>query len=137
MAAHPPSEKNPLALDKELTTEPERVLTDGDDHSLPTHVQPNDSANVGPESKNRLGPLPKNAWERFNGYGRRRIGILPSIKAVLASSCTFTTTAAVTAPSVYFGSPVLNPLLLFLPFAWASHFKHWNENLTFACMSHR
>ena len=33
-------------------------------------------------------------------------------------------------------TPVLNALLLFLPFAWLSHFKHWNENMTFACACH-
>lgn len=132
MAAHPPSEKQ-LGLDEELTIPSERILTNGDNHNLPTHVQPNDSTNVEPKPANPLTSLPKNAWARFNGYGRKRIGILQSIKAVAASSCMFIP-FAVSVLGIYFGSPVLNPLLLVLPFAWASHFKHWDENLTFACM---
>jgi len=53
------------------------------------------------------------AWRRFNGHGRKQVGFLASIKAVVFSS-------------------YLNVLLIFLPFAWASHFKHWHEDKTFA-----
>lgn len=88
MAALPLSEK-PSGVDEELTIAPGRVLTNGGDHNLPTHVQPNDSTNVEPKLADRLTSVPKNAWARFNGQGRRRIGILQSVKAVFTSSCTF------------------------------------------------
>lgn len=127
MAAHPPSEKQ-FGVDKEL------AVTNGDDHSLPTHLQPNDSTNVEPKPGNHLASA-KNAWARFNGHGRKRIGILQSIKAVVTSSCK-SIPLAVIIIGIYLRSPVLNALLLFLPLAWVSHFKHWDENMTFACVCH-
>lgn len=105
MATHSPSEK---PLGEELASKP--VFTNGDDHNLPTHLQPNDSEN---NLRDAPGSIPRNAWARFNGHGRKRIGFRQSIKAVLTAS-------------------YLNVLILFLPFAWASHFKHWDQNITFA-----
>jgi hypothetical protein len=134
MATHPPSEK-PFGVDEELTITSERVLTNGDDHSLPTHLQPNGSMSVEPKPGKDLTSV-KNAWARFNGHGRKRVGVFQSIKAVFTSSCTFIPVAVIVL-GIYFGYPVLNLLFLFLPFAWVSHFKRWDENMTFACVCHQ
>ncbi|KAF9653776.1 hypothetical protein BDM02DRAFT_3182767 [Thelephora ganbajun] len=115
MATQPPSEK-PLGTDGELTLVSERLLTgltNGDDHNLPTHVRQSDSEKVELKPSNPSTSALRAAWERFNGYGRKRVGFLQSVKAVVFCS-------------------YLNMLLVFLPFAWASHFKHWGENMTFA-----
>ena len=130
MATHPPSEK-PLGVNEGLTLASERVLTDGGCHNLPTHVQSDGSTDVGLDQGHSLTAIPKNAWARFNGRGRRRIGFLQSIKAVVASSCAFVHRRA--CPRNLIRIPDLNILLLFLPFAWLSHFERWNENMTFAC----
>lgn len=136
MTTHPPPEfEKPFRVDEEQT---ERILTtNGGDHNLPTHVQPSDSTHVEPKLGHHLTSVTKNAWARFNGHGRRRIGFFQSIKAIITSSCTFIPVVVTAVPGIYLGSPVLNALLLFLPFAWLSHFKHWNENMTFACVCHR
>lgn len=66
----------------------ERVLTNGDKHGLPTPVQHSGSENV----ELKPGPSLTAAWNRFNGHGRKRVGFLQSIKAVVFSSCTSATT---------------------------------------------
>ena len=83
MATRTPSEK-PLGVNEELASKP--VFTNGDDRNLPTHVQSDDSAN---NLGGALTSIPGNAWARFNGHGRKRVGILQSIEAVLTASCTF------------------------------------------------
>lgn len=83
MATYTPSEK-PLGVNEESASKP--VLTNGDDRNLPTHVQPNDSEN---NLGGALRSIPGNAWARFNGHGRKRVGPLQSIKAVLTASCMF------------------------------------------------
>ncbi|KAF9788189.1 hypothetical protein BJ322DRAFT_1047593 [Thelephora terrestris] len=112
MATKSPSEK-PLGMEEELAIASERVSTDGDGQNLPTHIQSDDSTNVGLGQGRSLTSIRRNAWARFNGHGRKRIGFLQSVKAVVASS-------------------YLNALLLFLPFAWLSHLKRWDQNMTFA-----
>jgi hypothetical protein len=84
MTTHPPSEK-PLGTDGEPVLARDRtgsVATNGDGH-LPTHVQHNDPENV--EHKHTRA---RSAWNRFNGYGRKRVGFFQSIKAVVFCSCT-------------------------------------------------
>ena len=64
-----------MALGRDrLTAEP-----NGSSHSLPTHSENS--------QRNSLTAAPKAAWDRFNGYGRKRIGFLQSVKAVVFSSC--------------------------------------------------
>lgn len=93
MASHPPSEK-PSGADDELALARDQVLTNGDKHNLPTHVQHSDDLEgVEPKPSHSLTA----AWDRFNGRGRKRVGFLQSVKAVVFSSCTFTPTG--------FGSP--------------------------------
>lgn len=90
MATLPPSEK-PSGTDEELTLARDRVeraLTNGDKHNLPTHVQHSDLENVELKHSDPL----TTAWNRFNGYGRKRIGFIESVKAVIFSSCTSTPT---------------------------------------------
>ncbi|KAJ7593441.1 hypothetical protein C8J56DRAFT_498096 [Mycena floridula] len=53
------------------------------------------------------------SWYRFTRKGRRNVGVLASLKAILFSS-------------------FLNTFLVFIPLAWAAHFKHWHEGLTLA-----
>jgi len=91
MTTHPPSEKS-LGKNRELAPAPiERVPTNGDYYGLPTHVQLSDSENVGPKPGGSSTATA--VWERFNGYGRKRVGFFESVKAVVLSSCTFTSIA--------------------------------------------
>lgn len=112
MATRPLSEK-PSGVDEEMSIALQRVATNVDGHNLPTHVQSNGSQDGGSKPGNPITSASRNAWARFNGYGRKRIGFFQSLKAVIFSS-------------------FLNVLFLFLPLAWISHFKHWDENVTFA-----
>ncbi|KAI0312656.1 hypothetical protein OF83DRAFT_1066818 [Amylostereum chailletii] len=52
-------------------------------------------------------------WRRLRGKDRQRIGWRESGTAILYSS-------------------FLNVFLLFIPFAWASHYEEWSDGLTFA-----
>jgi hypothetical protein len=74
-------------MEEELAIASERVSTDGDGQNLPTHIQSDDSTNVGLGQGRSLTSIRRNAWARFNGHGRKRIGFLQSVKAVVASSC--------------------------------------------------
>ena len=58
-----------------------QALTNGGSNGLPTH-----SGDVDPKYQH-LGTTPRAAWNRFNGHGRKRVGVFQSIKAVLFSSC--------------------------------------------------
>ena len=84
MAALPPSEKT-LG-----TGEGQVLLTNGGRGNLPTHVrQHSDPENIEIEPVQRAMSGPRAAWERFNGHGRKPLGLFQSIKAVVFSSCTF------------------------------------------------
>ena len=131
MATLPPSEK-PLGTDEELALAPGRAQTNGGGQTLPTHVQRSDSDDVEPKPGNPLATTPRAAWDRFNGRGRKRVGFFQSVKSVVLSSCS--------SLPIVFGSSwnlpqilVLNVFLIFLPFAWASHFRHWGDNTPFVC----
>ena len=79
--------------DEELAIARDRAqrVTNGSSNSLPTaHLQHSDSEKAKPKPGHSLTSVPKAAWARFNGYGRKRIGLFQSVKAVLFSSCTFT-----------------------------------------------
>lgn len=52
-------------------------------------------------------------WHRFNGRGKRHVGLAESVKVIVFSSW-------------------MNVMLLFIPFAWISHFLKWNDGVTFA-----
>ncbi|KAF6762811.1 hypothetical protein DFP72DRAFT_877002 [Ephemerocybe angulata] len=51
-------------------------------------------------------------WDRFTRKGKKNIGVWASLKAIVLSSW-------------------LNLFLVFVPIAWASHFRHWPQRLTF------
>jgi hypothetical protein len=89
MATRPPSEK-PLRADEGLTPASGRALSNADSLILPTHAQHSDLENVEPESDNPLTSIPKAAWKRFNGYGRKHVGFFDSVTAIVFSSCAFT-----------------------------------------------
>ena len=131
MATYPLSEK-PSRVDEEQTVGLQRVLTNADVHSLPSHTQSGNSKNVGRPPIKTLASASKNAWGRFNGHGRKSIGFVQSVKAIIFSSCT-PISVVVAVVETYCVSPDLNAMIIFLPFAWAAHFKHWHENTTFAC----
>ena len=134
MASHLLSEK-PSKTGEELA--PGRVSTIADSLTLPTHLQHSDSEDADVEHGSILAAAPRAAWRRFNGYGRKRVGFLASVKAVVFSSCAFASVVFLTVIGFDFESADLNVLLILLPFAWASHFKHWGQNTTFACACHR
>ena len=68
MSTHPPTEK-PAGIDEEQAL-------------LPTHL-----GIVEPKHRH-LDTTPRAAWDRFNGRGRKHVGVFQSIKAVILSSCT-------------------------------------------------
>ena len=76
-----------VGVDEEPTLLSEEVLTDGDRNNLPIHVQRDDSEEtlLKPGNSSAL----RTAWRRFNGHGRRRIGFLQSLTAVVLFSCMF------------------------------------------------
>ncbi|KAF8974689.1 hypothetical protein BDZ97DRAFT_1911848 [Flammula alnicola] len=51
-------------------------------------------------------------WDQFMRKGKRKIGVVESLRAFLFSSW-------------------LNVFLVCIPIAWVSHFKHWNASATF------
>jgi len=112
MAARPPSEK--LSKDEELTRAPGRFLSasNADSLVLPTHAQHNDSDNVEHESDNSFTAAPRAAWQRFNGYGREKIGFFDSVKAVVFSSCVFIPSFSVVI-AIHFKSPRLERVVDF------------------------
>lgn len=88
MATRPPSEK-PSKADEDLTLPSGRVSGNADSFVLPSHIQHSGSENVEPEPGHHLRAVPKAAWKRFNGYGRKHVGFFDSVKAILFSSCVF------------------------------------------------
>ena len=80
MATHPPSEK-PTGMDEEQGLS-RQAPTNGDSNGSPA---PPRSGNLESTPKRSL---PRAAWDRFNGYGRKPVGTIQSIKAVALSSCT-------------------------------------------------
>ena len=122
---HPLSEK-PLMMDEELP-----LVNNGDNRSLPTHLRHND-----PDSVELKPTAARAAWNRFNGYGRKRVGFFQSIKAVVFCSCTFTLIVFDCSWNLLGTPPDLNVLLIFLPIAWVSHFLHWGDRRTFTRAYH-
>ena len=126
MATYSSSEKPP-GMDEELALS-HRAPANGGGSGLATYPE-----NL-PEHNHRhsLTTAPRAAWDRFNGYGRKRVGAMQSVRAVILSSCISFPSSSVV-PRTYFLSPDLNVLLVFLPVAWVSHFEHWGEKTTFGC----
>jgi len=73
-------------------------------------------------------------WDQFTRKGKSKVGVLQSLNALLWSSCTrhnlfcYPWTEYLTAPSPPIG---LNIFLVVIPIAWVSHFRGWNDILTF------
>ena len=88
MAMYPPTKKR-FGVDEERTLLSEEIPTDGDRNNLPTRVQRDGSEEILLKPGNSLTSASRTAWQRFNGHGRRRIGLLRSLKAVVLSSCMF------------------------------------------------
>ena len=87
-AMYPPTEKQ-LGVDEERTLLAEEALTGGYRNSLSIHPRGSDLEEVQIKPGNSLTSASRTAWQRFNGHGRRSIGFLQSLKAVILSSCAF------------------------------------------------
>lgn len=71
-------------------------------------------------------------WDRLRGKGRRRVGVRESLRNIMFSSGEWRDIRArVCAQS---RTAVLNIFIIFVPFAWASHWEmmEWGQDTTFA-----
>ena len=135
MARLPPSEEQ-LGIDEERTllSDELEALADGGRDNLPTHVQHSDFKDVDLNSGNYVASTARAAWERFNGHGRKRIGFLRSVRAVICSSCTLIPIDVAFLDIYYFGRSDLNVMVVFIPLAWVSHVRQWGHKTTFGRM---
>jgi hypothetical protein len=67
----------------------------------------------------------KARWDRFNGKGRKKIGIIDSLKAIVTSSCESPPLLCRSEFSIIKSRFLdLNVLFAAVPCAWAAHFTH-------------
>ena len=88
MATLPSSEKM-SRMGEEVPLTSGAALSSTDSLALPDHVQHNDPESGGFVPAQTVSTTPMAAWQRFNGHGRKRVGFVASIKAVVFSSCLF------------------------------------------------
>ena len=76
-------------MDEEVPLTSGAALRSTDNLTLPDYVRHNDPESSGFMAAHTVSTASMTAWQRFNGHGRKRVGFLASIKAVVFSSCLF------------------------------------------------